>query len=357
MKQYQRLCLLMLVVVFFLLFRAETYLGGRNIFIQNPNFAKLISSSVQEQETDPQSMPQSSLPLSPLTGLPCECVNQRPMAIMLAGDTEARPLSGISEAEVVIEMPVVTSGITRYLAIFHCSNPQEIGSVRSARHDFISLAAGFDAIFVHWGGSHFALDKLKNKVVDNINALYLDGSVFYRKVGLVAPHDGFSTLTKLKTYSQEVQYRNDWNFVGYKFAKKEDNFIKSGHLTIKYPNNFKVDYEYDGNNKTYTRFKADSRELDRNNNQTVTVSNVIVVYAVSRQIEGQYNDVDIDGEGKAVFYFNGSEVFGVWKKDKNNINAKMLFFDDSGNEIEFMPGKTWIQVVQPNQTVRWQGTL
>src|SRR3990167_1280909 len=92
----------------------------------------------------------------PLTGQKCENYNRRPLAVMLAVDSVARPLSSIYVADVVVEMPVVKDSINRFMGIYVCNKPEEIGSVRSARHDFIPLAAGFDAIYSHWGGSNFS---------------------------------------------------------------------------------------------------------------------------------------------------------------------------------------------------------
>ena len=116
---------------------------------------------------------------------------------MIAGDEEARSLSGISFADIVVEMPVVTGSITRMLAIFVCEDPGEIGSVRSARHDFIPLAQGFDAILAHWGGSRLALGELNEKIMDNLDALPNYYEPFYRKVGVLAPHDGFTSRERM----------------------------------------------------------------------------------------------------------------------------------------------------------------
>src|SRR3989344_6435938 len=67
--------------------------------------------------------------VSPITGLECERGRERPVAVMLAGDLEARPLSGVGQADIVFEMPVAPNGITRYMAVYQCEEPEEIGSV------------------------------------------------------------------------------------------------------------------------------------------------------------------------------------------------------------------------------------
>src|SRR3989338_6889489 len=91
-------------------------------------------------------------PRASLTGLICDNYSKRPIAVMMASDPIARPLSGIGQADVVIEMPVTPNGITRMMAVFQCEESAEIGSVRSAREDFLPLVASFGALYAHWGG-------------------------------------------------------------------------------------------------------------------------------------------------------------------------------------------------------------
>lgn len=133
-------------------------------------------------------------PRSLITELDCPSTEVRPIAVMLASDPEARPLSGISQADMVFEMPVDPTGITRFMAVFQCEKPKEIGSIRSARNDFIPLAASLGTIFAHWGGEHDALEKLDNHILDNIDALKYEGETFYRKAGTRPPHNGFTNM-------------------------------------------------------------------------------------------------------------------------------------------------------------------
>jgi hypothetical protein len=322
-------------------------MGSRTLQIEN------------KSPTAPAAQPAASVPpapagdRSPLSGVSCANAKQRPIAVMLGGDPEMRPLSGLSTADIVVEMPVVTSSITRYMAIFACDKTAEIGGVRSARHDYIPLAMGFDAILAHWGGSHFALDKLNAGIMDNINALYLDGTVFYRKLSSYAPFNGFTSFERLEKYAQQKGYHTTDNFVGYKFLDQETPAPTKGRLTIGYPSAFRVEYQYDPATNSYLRFKGGTRELDKNNNQQVEAKDVVIMYAASRQIEGQYNDVDVEGEGKAVIYLNGTQTEGTWKKDKSNLSSKLFFYNGAGEEISFVPGQIWIQIVQPEQKVDW----
>lgn len=330
--------------------KPETYFKGRSFRIENGDGNKMEED---RQDNADVVAPIAKKDRSPLSGLECDNAKRRPLAVMMAGDLEAWPLSGIGDADMVIEMPVVTDGITRYMAVFICNDPKEIGSVRSARHDFIPLAMGLDAIFAHWGGSHFALDKLDNKIMNNINALYLDGSVFYRKASFPKPHDGFTTMEKMLDYSKKMDYRMENGFAGYNFYDDENPMDKDGELSIAYPSVYEVDYTYNHKTNSYLRYKGKKKDIDKLTSKQVAVKNVVIMYAESKQIEGQYNSVAIEGSGDAVIYQNGLEIKGKWKKDKGDRKSKLYFYNESGEEAKFVSGQTWIQIVQPNQEAKW----
>lgn len=292
---------------------------------------------------------------SSITGIECENYNQRPIAIMLAEDPITRPLSGVASADLVIEMPVITGSITRMMAVFQCELPDEIGSIRSARHDFIPLALGLDAIYVHWGGSHLALDKLSKGIIDNLDALKDPYAAFFRKSGVEAPHNGFTSSEKLLNAAKKFKYRLEDNFFGYPHLKnpKAETDLK-GRLIIGYGGPYRVYYEYNPTENIYKRWRADQREIDKNNGNQVEASVVVIMRAESRMIEPpNYNEVDIQGQGEAIVYQNGGEIKGYWKKTGNYSNSKLSFFNQSGEEIEFTPGKIWIGVVEPLQEVKW----
>lgn len=291
---------------------------------------------------------------NPITGVVCENYNRRPIAVMMANDPVARPLSGISSVDLIIEMPVVSGSITRILAFFVCGNPTEIGALRSARHDFIPLAMGFDAIFVHWGGSHFALDKLDKGVIDNINALYNPFGAFYRKSGLPAPHNGFTSFDRLDTTSRKLSYRSESKFDGYLFAGYDKcEVCRNGRLAVDYPVPYDVYYDYNAVKNSYSRFRNGYPEIDKLNNAQVEAKNIVIMRAASRPIDDQYNDVDVEGGGRAMVYKNGIEISGNWKKDKENTASKLYFFDDNGAEVKFTPGKIIIEIVEPYQKISW----
>lgn len=352
MKKNKRF--LFLLVFFFLALAGLFFLLTKRKIVEMP-FSSIQSSS-QNQITN--SLGQPSKEVSPISGLVCQNYNRRPIAIMLANDAMARPLSGLSEADMVFEMPVITDSITRLMAVFVCNSPKELGSVRSARHDFISLAMGLDAVYAHWGGSYFALDKLNAKIMDNLDALKNPLGAFYRKSGVPAPHNGFTSMIRLLNSGQKLGYRLENKFEGYPHFESQIPNLKSQiskeKLKIGYPYPFNVEWQYNQKTTFYLRWRGGTKEIDRNNNQQVAAKNIVVMRAQSRQIEGQYNDVDVEGEGSLEVYNNGEVIKGIWKKDKSDSKNKLYFLDENGQEIKFVPGMIWVEIVEPSQSVKWQ---
>lgn|SRR3989344_3843285 len=319
-------------------------------------------------------------PVSPISGLPCDNWNRRPLAVMQPGDVPARPTAGFSEADMVIEMPVITASVTRLMGIYVCNTPQEVGSMRSARHDFIHLAKGLDAIFVPWGRSesHSGADPvglaqgiLNRNEIDNINCNQDAGksstlcsvSPCFRKEGFARGVDsGYARPAELLSCAQELGYRMENKFSGYAHQGEvaAEERPQSGNLRIGFAGAFGVNYDYDRETNTYKRIWGGVPDTDRNNGQRIAPKNVAVIFASSEQIEGQYNNVqlgdpwyDTSDSGEAVYYFNGKELRGNWKKDKSNIASKLSFYDQSGQEVHFVPGQIWVEVLEPGQGLKW----
>ncbi|MEK7217483.1 MAG: DUF3048 domain-containing protein [Patescibacteria group bacterium] len=333
--------------------RKKIFIGG-GIFVIIGLLIWLFSSghsfTIGGNQTETPKKPSS------IAGLNCDTAQRRPMAVMMASDPEARPLSGIGAADLVVEMPVTPNGVTRFMAVFQCQTPKEIGSVRSAREDFIPLAAGFDAIYAHWGGEHGALAKLDSHVIDNIDALQFDGTIFYRKSGVKPPHNGFSNLDLLFKQAKAFYYSLTKDFDGYPHtdtlpAKNISN-IATAVTLYSYPNN--VSWAYNPKTNVYSRSRGGTSEIDKNTNQQVMASVIVVMNTTARILyQGdQYIVVKTTGEGSAEIYQSGIKITGTWKKNPAKLDSKLYFYNSNDEEIKFAPGQIWIEL-----NPAWQGGI
>jgi len=372
---------------------------GGYYFFSKPNKIKAKPINIYNQST-PSYTNANTGPVSPISGLSCDNWSRRPVAVMQPVDFQARPVAGFSQAEMVFEMPNPAAGmfVTRFMGIYQCNMPEEIGAIRSARQDYIAVAKGLDAIFVNWGGSAFAIKKLNEGVIDNIDCNGEGGKkapqCCFRKerTGLMRAEDnGYVKGQKILDCSKEFGYRMDNKFIGYPHQADlpEEQRIQGGNLRIGFHGVYEAKYDYDRESNSYLRTWGGKEDIDRNNNQRVAPKNIVVMIAENEQIladvnysdrpqdpwagleewekigpkniSGRYNNIQIGDpwfdtidSGEAHFYFNGQEYRGSWKKDKASAESKLFFYDEAGQEIKFVPGLIWVEVLVPGQNFSWQ---
>lgn len=353
-----------------------------------PKVSKQINIS---GNTDPDKIVNEG-PVSPISGLACENWNKRPVAVMQPSDLQARPAAGFSEADMVIEMPAYTGSVTRLMGVYICNIPKEIGAIRSSRHDYIALAAGLDAVFIHWGGSHFALDLLKEKIINSVDCMTSNYCARWPVGGKMRLEDtGHIAKEKVLQMMTDLKFRNESKFGGYAHQAEApmEERPEAGHLRVAFKSPYDVAYDYDKNTNSYLRTWGDEADFDKNNNQRVAPKNVVVLFAESEQIttdqdyvnkgltdpwknveeikktgvesiSGRYNNVQIGDpwydsidSGEAHYYLNGKEYSGSWKKDRSKLDSKLFFYDQSGEEMKFVPGQIWVDILQPGQALRW----
>lgn len=284
-----------------------------------------------------------------------ELSERRPIAVMLGNDPVARPLSGLSKAEMVIEMPVLINDITRLMAVYQVNSPSEIGGVRSARHNFIELANGLDALMVHWGGSFRAESYFKLNYIDHVDGL-TDGSAFYRVSRKAAPYNGYSTYDKVMTRANEKKYRLTSTFNAYTFVDepKEEERGVAGTLEIPYPGNDEVSFKYDPKTNSYVRYNNGELQHDEIDKSEITAKNIVVMRTTyGSLLKSQYLDVKVMGSGDCTVYHNGKSEACTWKKDTSDRHNPLLFYDAQDKVIPFVRGTTWIEIVKPSYNIKW----
>jgi len=295
---------------------------------------------------------------SGLSGRSCDDPGRRAIGVMLAGDPINRPVSGFASADMVWELPVLVSDVTRLTAVYQCGRPTEIGSVRSARHDYLFLNEGIDAILGHWGGSYHALNRIAAGEFQTINALSNPFNAYYRKNNLPAPYNGFTSYDGLWNALQKLGYRTTTKFAGYPFKDDAPASERgtSGTLSIGWPGAFRVSYEYDPVTNRYQRFWAGVKQVDGKTNEAVSPSVVAIMTATNGPADGPggYNDVGIEGQGALSVYQDGKVITGTWKKNALDKKDPVHFLDAQGKEITFTRGQLWVMAVEPAISVTWE---
>ncbi len=348
--------------------------GGSFYFYKNRN--KAAVKKINLDQTSDQKYPVANEGnVNPISGLACENWNRRPIAFMQPADVAARPLAGLSQADMVVEMPAVYGSITRLMGIYSCNSPEEIGSLRSARHDFVHIAKSLDAIYVHWGRADIEEFKalLDQGIINNMNcnndAGKSAGQYCFRKEGMDRGVDsGYAKFATILQGAKDFGYSLENKFSGYPHQAEaaEDQRPSGGNLRVAFAKPYDVEYDYDKASNSYLRSWGGVADTDRNNKQRVAPKNVVVLVADAAPIKvgEQYVNVQIgepwydqNDSGSAFYYMNGKEYKGTWKKDKSKADSRLFFYDESGQEIKFVPGQIWVEIIDPGQALRWTPTV
>lgn len=278
---------------------------------------------------------------------------KRPIAIVVENHPDARPQSGLNDADIVFET-TAEGGITRFLAIFHSSEPKQIGPVRSARSYFVEWADSFDALFAHVGGSQEALDLIKKIKIDDLNQFYF-GSYYWRDKSRYAPHNVYTTFEKLRAAAATKKFKTDGaSITPYKF--KDDVALESRPVASKFKVNFNANfaptYTYNPTTNSYDRSILGVAQKDANTGAVVSAKNVVVAFSnlTTQIIRGNgYTMIDTIDKGTAFFYIDGVKTTGTWSRAAGE---SIRFYGADGQPVEFNVGTTWIDFVAKGTLVQ-----
>ncbi len=318
--------------------------------------------------------------------------NKRPLAIMIENHPEARPQSGLSQADIVFET-IAEGGVTRFMGLFYCDAQRKdvtVAPVRSARTYFVDWASGFNwPLYVHVGGANVpgptdALGQISDygwNGENDLNQFSIGYPVFvrdYNRLGkdrqLATEHTMVSSTQKLwdyaaeerdwtnlapeRTISRSLEPGSDWKD-GYKGLAFEESEAEPGDtINISYDfwsgyNDYSVAWTFNPETKLYTREMGGEAHTDLNNDEQIAVSNVVVLLTTEK---GPINEkkhmlYGTTGTGKALVFKNGEAVSANWSKDDRE--SELEFTDSKGKVLAFEPGKIWISVIDKGNEVEY----
>ncbi|PSL25533.1 Protein of unknown function (DUF3048) [Planomicrobium soli] len=314
------------------------------ILLLGTGVAVYLLANSSEKESAPENPQISKAPFSGVEG--SEPFNSRPIMAVINNHPDARPHTGLAEADIVFEM-LAEGSVTRLVALYQSEFPEEMGPVRSARDYFVDLARGYDAFFIAHGWSPDAKRLLEAGAVDHINGLFYDGTLFKRSSDRVAPHNSYITyenaLKGMDAAQASTEYSGHSSYYFFDSGESDKLMEQASILEVLYGTSeqFHNEFTYDETTALYSRASGGTATLDKNSGQPVEVSNVLVFEADHKTIDGEgRQSIDLMSGGKALVFQNGGVREGEW----GNLEGMLVPIDD-GRPIGLMPGKTWIHIV------------
>lgn len=279
----------------------------------------------------------------------------RPYAIVINNTPVAvKVQTGLNKAYLVYEIP--TEGCTSRLMALYKDIPEDltVGTIRSARHNFVDYALESDAIFVHFGWSHMAEKDEKSGTIDYINGLF--DAPFWRNnpEKLATEHTAYTSTDRIKQtvaakkFRTEIEDEEKISLLNYTTKEldlsKLENAKEANQVIIPYDNAQNItSFIYDKDNKIYYRQENGKTCVDYNTKENVNTKNIIVQKISYEQVpNSKYWNLRTVSSGKGYYITNGYAVPITWKKPRRK--EQTHYYYEDGTEIKVNDGRTYIEI-------------
>src|SRR5699024_588520 len=270
----------------------------------------------------------------------------RTVSVMVNNHPDARPQTGLSDADIVFEM-LTEGNNTRFLALFQSEQPEKVGPVRSAREYFFELAKGYDALYVYHGSAKIVEKLLQASDIDSINGTShdVDGNLFIRDSSRVATHNSYllfdSVYDKAEADGFKVENKHkpitcltkDDEVEGECAHKIRINYAKSGWPVVV--------FTYDETNESYLRYNDSEQTVELTDETPIEVENVFIAEMDHEVIDKEgRRAIDLESGGNGYLIQKGKVQTVEWENSDGRIVPTK---DDE--EIFLVKGQTWINII------------
>lgn len=293
-----------------------------------------------------------------INGLPAdeELIDRRVVAIKIDNHRNARPQSGVEQADAVYEI-LVEGGITRLIALFHQSDVDYVGPNRSGRPtDATLISALAGAPFQISGAQGWVQDIFK---VDDINVVYDNGTTTYRMPHRSAPHNLYTSSLLIREWADARNWPDESPGNLLTFGDPTPGEDPATNVTIPYSGSTYAQWEWDGS--TYARYQGNEPHMwvdeDGGSGQLMfdTVVALMVDEFIAKNPAGSGTSLPTAvtvGNGEAFVFTKGEVITGTWERASET--DRFFLYGVDGEEIILSPARLWISLVPDSQAVSWE---
>ena len=255
------------------------------------------------------------------------------------------PQFGVADADVVF-VEQVEGGLTRLIAVFHTTLPNEVGPVRSVRSTDAELLPVFGRpALVFAGGAAAPLAALKATAVVDTTALT---GAYFRSPVAYGTYNLHADLTKIATGATGM---SPARYIGFNFAASSPlvaagRSVATIHLVMLAGG---VDFAFRSGRFVRTR---DGAEVFDYQGRPDTADNVLVQNVVDSP-DGTVDSIGSPsylsrtvGSGTVTLFRDGHAIAGRWSRAAPT--DPFSYTDATGRPLPFKPGKTWIALAPQN---------
>ncbi len=296
-------------------------------------------------------------PVSPLDGLPVDdplLLDRRVIAVKIDNHWNARPQSGIQEADAVYEL-LVEAGLTRFIALFHDGDSAYLGPMRSGRPTDPTLLKPLGATFTISGAQDWVISRIVSAGVSLIGEVR---PATFRVATRFAPHNLYVDTAALREYADERGYADEAPGDLFAWGSWEMNLGEPA-TTIGFDWSPGLQVRWDWTGENYERYTGgEPHEWVSIDGETshITTDTLVVLFATryTASPSGAGKSVpamDTVGTGRALVFSGGEVRDGTWTRA--SIEEPFTLTSGDGSVLTVPPGKPWISVFPDNRAVTW----
>ena len=278
-----------------------------------------------------------------------ESVLARPaVAVKIENSSVAYPLKGLESAEIVYE-ELVEGGITRFLAMYHCTDAELAGPIRSARVVDPAIMTPTTYILAFSGANSHVFSRLDEAGIVQIEENAAGEAMQRVETGASFEHTLFANTAAVRKLARS-DYGEPPPEGIYDFGElPEGKFKKANEIELVFSGGTTVSYTYDTGK--YYRYQG-GEPFMADTGEQIAVDNVLVeMHTVNlsgpADVAGTSGTeiADVTGSGKAVLFRDGVAIKGTWVRE--SIEDPVRFQTTDGEAMILKEGTTWIALL-PN---------
>ena len=302
--------------------------------------------------------------MSALTGLEIspELWLKRPrrvLAFKIDNNINARPQSGLQEADAVHEI-LVEGGMTRFLAFFYDNTSKYLGPIRSARPTDPTMVRPYGGTLVVSGATDGLIPSIRDLGVPVLEEQ--SSPVMFRISSRNAPHNLYADteLVRQTIDSRGFYFLQPGPGPLYPFGLNQNNWSDGADkITINYSEFTSVIWKVDGDR--YSRFIIDNYSenkeatahnfisQDGNYSDILKTETIVVIQGpLYKDKATTLPSVLTVGVGNVYVFNQGKYIEGTWRR--GDITDSFDLTDINGNDIQVPPSTQWVHIL-PNEGI------
>jgi hypothetical protein len=294
-----------------------------------------------------------------INGLPADddLIDRRVVAIKIDNHRDARPQSGVEQADAVYEI-LVEGGITRLIALFHQTDVDFVGPNRSGRPTDATLVKALAGAPFQISGAQDWVQAIFRR--EDVNVVYDNGTTTYRTSNRSAPHNLYTSSLLIRDWADDRGWPDESPGNLFTFGEPTPSDETAETVTIPFSGSTTTSWEWDG--ETYLRFQGDEPHMwvSQDGEETGQLSfDTVVALVVDEFIMSNPAGTGTSlptartvGSGTAYVFSDGHVITGTWERASEE--DRFFLYDEDGNEIVIAPGRLWMSLVPDNQDVTWE---